>query len=45
MRTMNIVKSDKHEIYSMKFNKIALSATDNKRGVMKDKIHTKALRN
>lgn len=44
MRTMNIIKSDNHDIYSMKINKIALSANDDKRIVMKDKIHTKALR-
>ena len=44
MRTMNIIKSDKHEIYSMRMNKIALSANDDKRIVMRDKIRTKALR-
>ena len=36
-------KSDNHDIYSMKINKIALSANDEKRIVMRDKIHTKAL--
>ena len=44
MRKMNIIKSDNHDIYSMKINKIALSANDDKRIVMRDKIHTKALR-
>lgn len=43
-RTTNTIKSDKHEIYSMKMSRIALSATDDKRCVMNDKIHTKALR-
>ena len=44
MRTMNIIRSDKHDIFTMKMNKIALSANDDKRIVMRDKIHTKALR-
>lgn len=43
MRTMNIIRSDKHEIYYMKMNKIALSTNDDKRIVRRDKIHTKAL--
>ena len=44
MRTMNIIKSDKHEIYCMRMNKIALSANNDKRIVMRDKIRTKPLR-
>ena len=44
MRTMKIIKSDKHEIYSKEINKIALSNEDDKREVLKDKIHTLALR-
>ena len=44
MRTMKIIKSDKHEIYSKEVNKIALSNEDDKRVVLKDKIHTLALR-
>ena len=28
MRTMNIIRSKEHEIYSMKINKVALSAKD-----------------
>lgn len=44
MRTMNIIRSDCHDIYSMKMNKIALSANDNKRLVCDDKIHTLAIR-
>lgn len=37
---MNIIRSDHHEIHSMKMNKIAMSANDDKRTVLKDKIHT-----
>ena len=44
MRTMKIIKSDKHEIYSKEVNKIALSNEDDKRMVLNDKIHTLALR-
>ena len=44
MRSMNIIKSDKHDIYSKEVNKIALSNEDNKRIVLKDKINTLALR-
>lgn len=36
MRTMNIIKSEYHDIYSMKVNKIALSADDNKCKIKKD---------
>ena len=31
MRSMNIMRSKDHEIYSMKMNKVALSANDDKR--------------
>ena len=31
MRAMNIIRSKDHNIYSMKVNKIALSANDNNR--------------
>ena len=44
MRKMNIIKSENHNIYSKEVNKIALSCLDDKRRVLKDKIHTKALR-
>lgn len=44
MRTMNIIRSDCHDIYSMKMNKIALSANDDKRLVSDDNNHTLALR-
>ena len=39
-----IIRSENHDIYSKEINKVALSADDNKRKVMEDKIHTLALR-
>ena len=44
MRTMKIIKSEKHDIYSKEVNKVALSNQDDKRKVLKDSIHTLALR-
>ena len=44
IRGMNMIRSDKHNIYSMTVNKVALSANDDKRLVGEDKIHTYALR-
>ena len=44
MRAMNIIRSENHDIYSKKVNKIALSDDDDKRQVLEDKIHTLALR-
>ena len=44
MRTMKIIKSEKHEIYSKEVNKIALSNQDDKRLVLSNKINTLALR-
>lgn len=44
MREMKLIRSDKHEIYSVKLNKVALSANDDKRIVGKDKVKTFALR-
>ena len=44
MKTMKIIKSEKHDIYSKEVNKVALSNQDDKRKVLKDKIHTLALR-
>jgi len=38
MRTMNIIRSKDHEIYSMKIN------NDDKRIIAKDKVHTFASR-
>ena len=39
---MVIIQSEKHDIFTQEINKIALSADDDKRVVMKDGIHTKA---
>ena len=44
MMNMKIIRSENHDIYSKEINKVALSADDNKRKVMEDKIHTLALR-
>ena len=40
---MNIIRSRKHEVYSEEVNKVALSADDDKRHIIEDKIHTTAL--
>ncbi|GFV19523.1 uncharacterized protein TNCV_3664551 [Trichonephila clavipes] len=42
-RTMNLIRSMKHEIHSIKVNKIALSREDDKRHILPDSIHTLAL--
>ena len=44
MKTMNIIRSENHDIYSKEINKIALSANDDKRKVMEGKVPTLALR-
>ena len=44
MKSMKIIRSENHDIYSKEINKIALSSNDDKREVMEDKIHTLALR-
>ena len=44
MKEMNIVRSQKHEIFSMKINKVALSSNDDKRLICPNKIDTRALR-
>ena len=44
MRSMKIIQSKNHDIYSKEVNKLALSSEDNKRKVLEDKIHTLALR-
>ena len=44
MRSMKIIRSENHDIYSKEVNKIALSNEDDKRVVMEDKVKTLALR-
>ena len=44
MRSMKIIGSENHDIYSKEVNKIALSNEDDKREVMFNKIETFALR-
>ena len=44
MKSMKIIRSENHDIYSKEINKVALSCDDNKRKVMEDKIQTLALR-
>ena len=41
---MNIIRSEKHNIYSKEVNKLALSENDDKRILCKDKVNTKAFR-
>ena len=41
-RTMNIIRSHQHEIYSERVNKVALSREDDKRIILEDGIHTLA---
>jgi len=43
MRTMNIIRSRFHNIFTETVNKVALSADDDKRVVMEDKISTLAI--
>ena len=44
MKSMKIIRSENHDLYSKEVNKIALSNDDDKRSVMEDCIHTLALR-
>ena len=44
MRSMKIIRSEAHEIYSKEVNKIALSSEDDKRIVLDNKVNTLALR-
>ena len=44
MRSMNILRSENHNIYSKEINKIALSSEDDKRILTKDKINMRAIR-
>ena len=40
MRSMKIIRSENHEIYSKEVNKVALSNEDDKRNLAKDKVNT-----
>ena len=42
LRKMNVFRSRLHDVYSEEVNKIALSANDDKRVILKDGIHTMA---
>ncbi|XP_072018277.1 uncharacterized protein [Amphiura filiformis] len=42
MRTMNVIRSYKHEVYTETINKVALDPHDGKRKILDDKIHTHA---
>ena len=42
LRTMNVIRSHKHEIFSETVNKVALSGNDDKRFIRSDKISTYA---
>ena len=44
MRSMKIIRSENHEIYSKEVNKVALSNEDDKRNLEKDKVNTLAFR-
>ena len=44
MRSMKIIQSKNHDIYSKEVNKIALSCDDDKRLVQSNKVDTKAIR-
>ena len=42
MRTMNVIRSHRHEVYTEQVNKVALSADDDKRVILEDHMHTLA---
>ena len=44
MRSMKIIKSENHDIYSKEVDKIALSNEDDKREVWVDRVYTLSLR-
>ena len=41
-RTMNVIRSYKHEVYTEEVNKVALDSQDDKRIILEDKIYTHA---
>ena len=40
---MYTIQSTKHELYTNKINKIALSGDDDKRVILQDRVHTLAI--
>ena len=42
MRKMNVIRSHKHEIFTVEINKVALSGNDDKRIILEDRIQTLA---
>ena len=42
VRSMNVIRSHLHEVYTEEMNKVALSADDDKRIILEDGIHTLA---
>ena len=42
MRSMNVIRSHKHEVFSETINKVALSSEDDKRIICEDGVHTPA---
>ena len=44
MRSMKIIRSENHDIYSKEVNTVALSNEDDKREVLKDRTNILALR-
>jgi len=42
IRTMNVIRSHLHDVYTEEVNKVALSAKDDKRVIMENGIHTLA---
>ena len=43
LRKQNIIRSYKHEVYTEEVNKVALSASDDKRYILEDGINTLSL--
>jgi hypothetical protein len=42
-RSMNTIRSELHNVYTITCNKLTLSANDNKHVIMDDRISTKAI--
>ena len=43
LRKMNIIRSNRHEIFTEEVNEVALSPSDDKRHILEDQVHTLAL--